>query len=287
MKKITALSLGMVLFSLSCWLAACNRPVSPAPGIPVTGDTAPPGTATAPAVSPLVTPTSTALVPVHGSALSFDGQNDYVIVAQDPSLDLTDSFTIAAWIYLDSYTGWASIVTKGDKPNVNNYALQQSEAVDPVYHTQFGRLRFTGCTTLPVPFPESQTVLPLKTWHFVAVTFDGEQIRFYTDGRPDGSSAVRGPLCINDKPLYIGVDFPLTTEYWHGAIDELQLWNVALSDIQIQSLMSGAQPAADASLVGYWPFDEGLGPIAHDQSPYGNHGQLMGNPTWIKPNSYP
>jgi hypothetical protein len=186
-------------------------------------------------------------MPVHGSALSFDGQDDYVMVADDASLDLQNSFTIAAWIYLEDYMGWASLVTKGDKPNINNYAIQQSEPYDPIYRTEFGRLRFSGCAAHSGPLPESQTVLSLKTWHFVVVTFDGLQVRFYTDGHPDGSGAVQGPLCTNDQPLYIGVDFPLTTEYWHGAIDELRIWNTTLSDSEIQETMNGSPASSDGS----------------------------------------
>ena len=275
MKRVTALSVGIALLALSYSLSSCNPAF--ASGIPVTGNTA----------LPTVIPAILTSTPAHGSALSFDGQDDYVIVADRPSLDLANSFTIAAWIYLESYTGWASIVTKGDKPNLNNYAIQQSEALDPLYHTQVGRLRFTGCAPLPLPLPESHSVLPLRTWHFVAVTFDGQQIRFYFDGLPDGPSAVHGPLCTNDSPLYIGVDFPLTTEYWHGAIDELRIWDVPLSDAQIHDLMNGAQSPPDASLVGYWSFDEGSGSIAHDLSLYGNNGQLIGNPTWINSTTYP
>src|SRR5215212_1481702 len=279
MKRITLLPLIMALLSVSCSLftLASTRP----PEIPVTGNTQPPLTPTAATVT--ATSTAPATVPAHGSALALDGQDDYVLVADDPSLDLQTGFTIAAWVYLDEYTGWASLVTKGDKPNLNNYAIQQSEPLDPRFRTEFGRLRFSGCVGLPAPLPESGTVLSLKTWHFIAVTFDGLQVRFYTDGQPDGSSPVHGSLCVNNKPLYIGVDFPLTTEYWHGALDELRIWNAALSDVQVHDLMNGSPPPIDSTLVGYWPFDEGTGSIAHDGSSYSNHGQLMGNPTWINP----
>ena len=268
MKRITALTVAF-LFCMS-GLIAC-LPV--APQIPVTGNTQ------APPVS--LAPTSPALTAIHGSALSFDGLDDYVIVADAASLNLQNSFTIAAWVYLDSYIGWASIVTKGDKPNFNNYAIQQSEPLDPLYHTAYGRVRVPGCASLPIPLPESQTVLSLRTWHFVAVTFDGLDVRFYTDGQPDGSSAVRGPLCANNKPLYIGADFPLTTEYWQGGIDELQIWNITLSDAQVHDLMNGNPNPANPALVGYWSFDEGSGSIAHDSSIYKNNGQLIGNPSWI------
>lgn len=276
MKRLAALSFGTALLCASCSLSSRRPP----PRIPVTGATARP-VPTAP--SQQATPEFASLTPVSGSALFFDGRDDYVIVPDNLSLDLQNGFTIAAWIYLQEYTGWASIVTKGDKPNINNYAVQQSEPLDPLYHTTYGRMRFSGCTSTAAPLPESQTTLSLRTWHFVVVTFDGLQIRFYTDGKPDGATDVRGPLCINDKPLYIGVDFPLTTEYWHGAMDEVRIWNTAIPETQIQNIMQGIQTMFDPWLVGDWTFDEGSGSTAHDRSPYKNDGTLIGDPVWIRP----
>ena len=267
-QRLAVLFLGMALLTVRC--SGPSNPVPP--GIPVTGNTASP-------------PSLSSSAPESASALFFDGQDDYVRVEDNPSLDLQNSFTIAAWIYLEEYSGWASLVTKGDKPNINNYAVQQSEPFDPVYRTEFGKLRFSGCAPLAAPLPESETILSLKTWHFVAVTFDGLQIRFYTDGRPDGSSPVPGPLCTNDKPLYMGVDFPLTTEYWHGAIDELRIWNVTLAESQIHDMLNGSPTPLENALVGDWTFDEGTGSIVHDRSPYGNDGQLFGDPVWIHPSA--
>ena len=274
MKRSTILSIGIALWIGGCTIFA----VTPPAGIPVTGQTASAVLSTAtsqPAQFPSVTPANVA-------ALSFDGQDDYVMVPDDPSLDLQNSFTIAGWIYLEEYTEWASLVTKGDKPNINNYAIQQSGPFDPIYKTEFGRLRFSGCIGLPAPLPESETIISLHKWNFVAVTFDSIQIRFYWNGRPDGSSDMQGPLCTNDKPLYFGVDFPLTTEYWHGAIDELRIWNAVLSEIQINDVMAG-HTLLENALVGYWAFDEGSGSMAHDGSGHANDGTLVGDPVWIHP----
>ncbi len=60
-----------------------------------------------------------------GSALEFDGFDDGVDLMDAPSLDMTDWFTIAAWIYLYKYVEWASIVTKGLFFE-NNYTIHQS-----------------------------------------------------------------------------------------------------------------------------------------------------------------
>lgn len=269
MKRKVLVSLAMLLLGAGCSLSSVPAP-------PVL-------TATGAAISP-VAPTATLQPmgpPGGGYALYFDGKDDYVVVEDDPSLDLSDSFTVAAWIYLQNYTEWASIVTKGDKPNVNNYAIQQSGPLDPVYKTEYGHLRFSGCAALSTPLPESDTVIPLGSWQFVAVIFDGAHLRFYRNGTLDGAADLTGSLCTNDSPLYIGVDFPLTTEYWNGVIDELGIWSVALSEAQIQGLMNGDEAALESGLAGYWSFDEGSGAIAHDRSFHANHGTLIGDPLWV------
>src|SRR5919109_2594697 len=171
MPRYAVVSFGIALLIGGCTLYV----ITPTPPTPTPQPTA---------------PQTSSPTPVPGSALLFDGRDDYVRVEDDPSLDLPSSFTIAAWIYLQDYTEWASVVTKGDKPNINNYALHQSGPDDPIYGTEFGKLRFSACTPLSAPLPESVTTLIVGQWYFVAVTFDGLRITFYLNGEPDGSSAV-------------------------------------------------------------------------------------------------
>ncbi len=224
------------------------------------------------------------------SALSFDGIDDYVRVPDHPSLDMTDGFTVAARVYLETYVEWASVVAKGGLPNGAgnelNYSIQQSGPDGGVFASKFGLLRFTGCFTLPTPpsLPESKSIISLKKWHFIAVTFNGTTMRFYLDGELDGKRTISGPLCTNNEPLYIGVDFPGGDEYWHGLIDEVRIWNKPLEEDDIDDAMRGrkdSSPLASA-LVGYWRFDEGLGEVARDRSRYENNGYLKGSPKWVR-----
>jgi hypothetical protein len=149
--------------------------------------------------------------------------------------------------------------------------------------TEFGKLRFSACTPLSAPLPESATTLALGRWYFVAVAYVGLRLAFYLNGEPDGSHEVVGLLCTNDRPLYIGVDFPLAAEYWHGAIDELRIWNLPLPASQIRDMMGGIQAAPDPALIGYWSFDEASGSTVHDRSGNENHGTIVGDPLWISP----
>lgn len=217
----------------------------------------------------------------RGSALGFDGVDDYVRVPDDPSLDVTSGVTIAAWIFLDSYTEWASIVTKGGLPDdggaltPNNYTVHQSGP--SAASGEFGHLRFT--TTLGLA-GDSHSIISLHEWHHVAVTFNGEEVRFFLDGRPDGVVPFFAQLEPNDDPLHIGVDFPGGDEYWRGGIDEVMIFNRALSHQEIRALRGDERESSSRALVGFWRFNEGEGDVAHDHSRYRNHGQLFGNPTW-------
>lgn len=221
--------------------------------------------------------------PMRGSALFFDGIDDYVMVSDHPSLDITNGFTIAAWIKLETYTEWASIVTKGGSPNhneyINNFTIHQS---GPDGGTDFGHLRFTfdGATT---PLPESNTIIPLNEWHFITVTFDGTTLTFFLNGEPDGQYEISGLLVPNNDPLNIGADFPGVEEYWQGFIDELRIWNKPLKQVHVQAAMHGHSSPMASALVGDWTFDEGSGDVAYDRSRFRNDGTLSGNPKWVSP----
>ncbi len=223
-------------------------------------------------------------------ALYLDGIDDYIMVPDAPSLDMTTSFTISAWVYMDSYVEWASVVTKGGVADetvesFNNYTLHQSGnngGGTLPYDTEYGHARFSnGCVSLSAPMPESGTVIPLREWHYVTLTFDGANLKFYLDGHPDGTHAFAGPLCPNNQPLYIGADFPGGNEFWHGAIDELRIWDVALSDAQVLEAAAGIGRLLQLNLVGYWHFNEGAGTTLTDYSGLGNHGIIMGGAVWL------
>ena len=124
----------------------------------------------------------------------------------------------------------------------------------------------------------SSKTLSLNCWYHVAVTVNNNDCNFYVDGVVTGKwgSGFTKPASGNSKPAYIGRrDNGL---YFDGTIDEVQIYNRALSAEEIQSLMHTRPDADDASLVGYWDFHDGEGQVAADMSGYGNHGQLGSTP---------
>lgn len=126
--------------------------------------------------------------------------------------------------------------------------------------------------------------LQLNTWHHLAGTYDGDSLRIYVDGIQQGARSLPdGMIKAATFPPRIGrLSDPnqSQTRYWIGQIDEVRVWNRALSATELQQ-KSGAHldPAQETGLAGYWRFNEGSGGTATDLSGSGNDGSLAGA-TW-------
>jgi hypothetical protein len=83
----------------------------------------------------------------------------------------------------------------------------------------------------------SSTSLPTNVWSHVATTWDGTTLRLYVNGAQVGSRAVAGTLSTTSDPLRIGGD-ATWGEYFAGTIDEVRVYNRALSAAEIQSDMN-------------------------------------------------
>lgn len=171
-----------------------------------------------------------------GGALDFDGVDDLVQVADDPSLDITDEITLASWVKVRSFENWEGIITKGITKT--SYGLN-------VWGNQ--TIRFTVNWGSPaggvgIGAWNSRLTITPDTWHHVAVTYDGQTFRFYIDGVEDSykpSPTVK--FGVTDEPLTLGGDLPGADEYLDGSIDDARVYPRALSASEIQTLASGGR----------------------------------------------
>jgi len=129
----------------------------------------------------------------------------------------------------------------------------------------------------------SNVSVALNTWQHAAVTWDGSYARLYLNGvlvdfevRPDALVYVDA----NEK-LYIGSsDFNGNlSNGFQGLIDNVSVWNYALSLGEIQSLEDCPPGGAESGVVGVWRFDEGIGSNSDDLSSNSNTAELLGA-TW-------
>lgn len=223
-----------------------------------------------------------------GTALQFDGVDDYVEISDSPSLS-PQTITISAWIYPEDVSHTFQIIGKWVFQEDTEYIFDNKANNDALrLAADFGGGDF--CVTF-----SNDAVLTAKTWQHVAVTYDGSTSTFYVNGVNTGEdNSCSGDLPDTDNDIYIGYSYSYTTSGtgghrpFDGSIDEVAIYNRALSAEEIRVLMHTRPDTDDPNLVGYWAFDEGEGQVAYDLSPYGNDGQLGStaevddnDPNWV------
>ncbi len=161
----------------------------------------------------------------YGNALSFDGTSSRVTINDSPLLHLTTAMTVEAWInpaiFLNS---WNDVIYRG---NDNYYLLVYNGG--PVA----GLTTSTGINSNAF----GPSVLPLNTWTHIAQTFDGSTVTVFVNGVPVATSAITGTIQDTTNPLEIGSDH-IYGQYFQGLIDDVRIYNIALTQSQIQSDMA-------------------------------------------------
>lgn len=118
-------------------------------------------------------------------------------------------------------------------------------------------------------------------WHHVAVVQRDTLLVGYVDGRQDLEMNVAGMLArlANDGPLRLGWN---GTDIIHlrGPVDELSVWDRALSRGEVRQLMYHPPAAGAKGLRAYWPMDEEGGDVVHDRGPYGINGRAV-DARWV------
>ena len=164
-----------------------------------------------------------------GSALSFDGVNDWVTVADAAALDLTSGMTIEAWVYPAALGAWRTVALKESSAGLA-YGLY---ANDNAPARPSGQVNLGG----PDRVVQGNGPLPLNTWSHIALTYGGGNLRLFVNGVQVGTKAQTGNILTTASPLRIGGN-SVWGEYFSGRIDELRIYNRALTAAEILAGMN-------------------------------------------------
>lgn len=164
-----------------------------------------------------------------GGALNFDGFS-WVTVNDSLSLDLTTGMTLEAWIFPTAATGnWTNILLKESPPADLAYHLQGDPFNRPSSYitTSVGGLQ--GVTG-PQP-------LVLNAWTHLASTYDGLTLSLYINGSLVATQVASGTIIPSSGALRLGGN-SIWGEYYVGTIDDVRIYNRALTQAEIQSDMN-------------------------------------------------
>ena len=179
-----------------------------------------------------------------GGALSFDGVDDWVTVTDTTAspLDLNLGMTLEAWVNPVLMSGWECILMKergvvGE--GLLSYALYAHDGAPlslglPV---PAGYVRVNPVLTTTDRAVRGVAALPLNTWTHLATTYDGTNQRMYVNGVLVSTVAGTGGINQANGALRIGGNASSTGEFFQGLIDEVRVYNRALSAAEIATDM--------------------------------------------------
>jgi hypothetical protein len=166
----------------------------------------------------------------------FDGNNDYVEIANHPAANIANALTVTAWIYARSVnSGLRSIVSKD-----TNYEFH----IDSTRHVYWWWNDSAGNTRSIT----TTNQITLNRWHHIAVAYQSGTQRIYIDGVVQGTTgSYTGTLAQNALPLYIGTDWNQPTRMFDGYIDEVRIVPRYLTQAEVQAIRNETHPCATAA----------------------------------------
>ncbi len=165
------------------------------------------------------------------SAILLDGIDDYIQADSSQLLDnLTKSYSFSAWVRIDSWYQasqgfWAAIF---DKSGVAANSIQYRLSLRNYGTYWFGP---DACGDYyGNAFPT------LGNWFHLIVVQNQSSISLYINGSLAGSYDCGNALTANNHPLYLGADPHIAMDYLNGALDEVRIYNRAITVNEIASL---------------------------------------------------
>jgi hypothetical protein len=157
--------------------------------------------------------------------LDFDGRNDY---GQSTSiLGGLANASLMGWVDLNSAFATDGVVIGQDKFQLRITSAKKLEAV-----VNGATLTFNTPVT---PFPS--VTLNTSQWYHLAAVYGGGFLKLYLNGNLVATQAITGNIAGDASLLTLGRDPSTNTKFFKGKIDEVRVFNVALTDSQLQRIV--------------------------------------------------
>jgi len=183
------------------------------------------------------------------NAYYFDGDEDYIDVADNDLLDL-NTFTLALWFRADSDIYRGPIAQKGVyghdyMGDYSSYGIyyQYNDGLVAGFEDPYGVHDDNYTSEIQGPYND-------EIWHFAAVTYDKSEVKFYIDGFLKETLTTTANPDINDNSFRIGDDTVLGyNRSFKGSIDDVYLYSHALNDTELEQLYNVPNPVPEPTTM--------------------------------------
>jgi hypothetical protein len=174
----------------------------------------------------------------NGTALKFDGNNDFVLVPDFSNIYST--VTVMAWVYLPAGAHY------GDSSILSKDAANGTPNLDLVIHDDVGHVGFGLGSGGQYTFVTSVGYVPRNVWTHVAATYDGSLIKIYISDNLDSTHSWTSgfnpnngmPLCIGASNYQGAAGGSSHGFCINGTLDDVRIYNIALSQQDVQTAMN-------------------------------------------------
>jgi len=174
------------------------------------------------------------------AAWTFNGKDSYVTIDQWKDNQLEPPFTIVAYVKLaDIGTKMGTIASRGRSADGTGFNFGYAVKDNGARIFYFGMIGAQGPINVEVP-----TKIGADEWVYLAISYDTKEMKLYVNGALAGSTVVNredeSTILYNfedsDQPFEIGRELKSLGRYFNGSIDNLAIWNRALSDDEIAQM---------------------------------------------------
>jgi hypothetical protein len=207
----------------------------------------------------------------YGSAIYLDGDGDDLVrIADSPELQLSEEFTLEAWVRPDSARTEAPVI---EKQTSNFYSYKLSVGGETAGLPE----GFVADKAFSWEEVAAEEALTSKAWSHLAMTYDGAAIRLYVNGELLDTNYAPGPQG-SEGALLIGADD--AEDAFKGRIDEVRIYDRALDAGEVAADKAAPIQTPPSPPVAAYSFDEGEGEVAEDLA--GEHDGALENTEWVK-----
>ena len=159
----------------------------------------------------------------------------------------TGAFSVSFWTKLNAYGTSPAFVSTANNSGSQGFEIRQNSSNNKLDF-------YFGAGSV---FTDSNSALPLNEWMHIACTYDSTTLKIYINGVQQTSTAT-GTLASVNNNIYIGKAYNYS-RYINGSIDQLRLFNTALTQSQVTTLARGiatsySGTATNVNFNGYLDF---------------------------------